>query len=67
MESQLVTPQQLKGHLALLRAFHALRQTVQAGNDYRFPADVRLLDADRRWTWFVSLAVERFDASFIQS
>ncbi|KIJ16489.1 hypothetical protein PAXINDRAFT_75707 [Paxillus involutus ATCC 200175] len=61
MESQLVTPQQLKGHLALLRAFHALRQTVQAGNDYRFPADVRLLDADRRWTWFVSLAVERFE------
>ncbi|KAG6334620.1 hypothetical protein ID866_4472 [Astraeus odoratus] len=57
--SQLVTDKQLEGHLALLRAFHSLRQTVQAGND-KFPAAAKKLDAEKRWTWFVSLAVERY-------
>ena len=55
---QLVTPTQLKGHLALLYAFHALKTSVQDGKDSRFPAAARKLDERRRWAWFVVLAVE---------
>ncbi|KIM61444.1 hypothetical protein SCLCIDRAFT_16109 [Scleroderma citrinum Foug A] len=58
---QLVTPTQLKGHLALLHAFHTLKTSVQDGNDSRFPAAARKLDERRRWAWFVALAVERFE------
>jgi len=57
---QLVTPTQLKGHLALLHAFHALKVSVQDGKDIRFPAAARKLDERRRWAWFVALAVERY-------
>lgn len=57
----LVTPSQLKGHLALLHAFHELKKKVQEGVDDRFPEYTRTLDGERRWTWFVALAVERFD------
>ncbi|KAF8885822.1 hypothetical protein BD779DRAFT_1611906 [Infundibulicybe gibba] len=53
---------QLKGHLALLKAFVDLR--VQIGD--LDAATVRNLphiptDKERRWTWFVGLAVERFE------
>jgi hypothetical protein len=43
---------QLKGHLALLHSFAILRSQVDG---LTVPPD----DKDRRWTWFVSLAVER--------
>ena len=56
---QLVTPTQLKGHLALLHAFHTLKASVQDG-DGRFPAAAQMLDGQRRWAWFVALAVERY-------
>ncbi|KAF9222788.1 hypothetical protein BS17DRAFT_755176 [Gyrodon lividus] len=58
----LVRPQHLKGHLTLLHAFHTLRATIEAGDDAsRLPHDVRIMDADKRWGWFVNIAVERFN------
>ncbi|KAI6101714.1 hypothetical protein EV401DRAFT_1876405 [Pisolithus croceorrhizus] len=57
----LVTPSQLKGHLALLHAFHELKKKVQEGVDDRFPEYTQTLGGERRWTWFVALAVERFE------
>jgi len=46
---------QLKGHLALLHSFARLRSQM-----YELSASVVVEDKDRRWAWFVSLAVERF-------
>jgi hypothetical protein len=45
---------QVKGHLALLHLFALLRSQIDELN-----ATVLLEDKDRRWAWFVSLAVER--------
>lgn len=56
---QLVTQTQLKGHLTLLYAFHAFKTSVQDGDD-RFPATPQMLDGQRRWSWFIALAVERY-------
>ncbi|KIK81036.1 hypothetical protein PAXRUDRAFT_15460 [Paxillus rubicundulus Ve08.2h10] len=58
--SLLVRPQHLKGHLSLLHAFHTLRHTIEAGDMSRLPHDVRTMDPDKRWGWFVNIAVERF-------
>jgi hypothetical protein len=44
----------LKGHLALLHSFALLRSQID-----ELSANVVLEDKDRRWAWFVSLAVER--------
>lgn len=55
----LVTPEQLKGHLGLLRLFHGLREGIEAGKDDRLPAWSKQIDPERRWAWFVALAVER--------
>ena len=55
----LVRAQHLRGHLALLHAFDTLRRDVESGDVSRFPPDVRIMDAETRWGWFVSLAVER--------
>ncbi|KAI6043661.1 hypothetical protein EDC04DRAFT_2951511 [Pisolithus marmoratus] len=56
----LVTPSQLKGHLALLHAFHELKKKVQDSVGAKFPdCHPRTLDGERRWAWFVALAVER--------
>lgn len=55
----LVTPEQLKGHLSLLRLFYNLRATIEAGKDDRLPAWALQLEPERRWAWFVTLAVER--------
>jgi hypothetical protein len=57
----LVTPAQLKGHLALLRAFHSLRCIVDEAKDDRIPAWVKSMESERRWAWYVGLAVERFE------
>jgi hypothetical protein len=60
----LVNTDQLKGHLALLRAFYGLRLQVEEGKDHRLPQSVRDTDsAERRWAWFVGLAVERYELS----
>lgn len=55
----LVTPEQLKGHLGLLRLFRGLRETIDAGEDDRLPAWSMQIEPERRWAWFVALAVER--------
>ncbi len=49
----LVTIQQLKSHLCLLRAFKELRTVVEEGKDERLPENVRALEAPPRWGWFV--------------
>ncbi|KZP09938.1 hypothetical protein FIBSPDRAFT_759154, partial [Athelia psychrophila] len=60
----LVTPSQLQGHLRLLERFSDLRQQVESieGNqDFRIPASAQALEPELRWTWFVTLAVDRFE------
>ncbi|KAG5637806.1 hypothetical protein H0H81_003138 [Sphagnurus paluster] len=57
----LVSSAQVKGHLALLHAFAKLRAEIDTLDDNT----QRLLpfiptDKDRRWAWFVGLAVDRF-------
>ncbi|KIP02262.1 hypothetical protein PHLGIDRAFT_112238, partial [Phlebiopsis gigantea 11061_1 CR5-6] len=56
----LVRVGELKAHLALLRAFKALRTLVEDGQIAEWPDVVRLLDPSQRWIWFVGLAVDRF-------
>ncbi|KAJ6555800.1 hypothetical protein B0H19DRAFT_1151153 [Mycena capillaripes] len=54
-----VRTQQLKEHLALLHAFADLKTKVEAladGEIAQMPSDT-----ERRWAWFVGLAVERFE------
>ncbi|KAJ7909271.1 hypothetical protein B0H13DRAFT_1714935 [Mycena leptocephala] len=54
-----VTTAQIKDHLALLNAFANLRSKVETMPAEQFPF---LPSApDRRWAWFVGLAVERFE------
>ncbi|KAH7905898.1 hypothetical protein BJ138DRAFT_1017075 [Hygrophoropsis aurantiaca] len=57
----LVSSEQLKGHLRLLRAFHNMRITVEDCKDPRLPALLTQMDKRSRWTWFVTLAVDRFE------
>jgi hypothetical protein len=58
--SPLVHTAQLKGHLALLHAFATLRSQVEGLSETdelkraQMPAS-----KERRWSWFVGLAVER--------
>lgn len=55
----LVTPEQIKGHLGLLRLFQCLRETIEAGEDDRLPDWSIQMEPERRWAWFVALSVER--------
>ena len=55
----LVTIEQLKAHLSLLRAFKQLRSVIDEGADPRIPVYARALDPVPRWGWFVNLAVDR--------
>ena len=53
----LVNISQIKAHLALLHAFAELKKEVEGlkeGTIPQIPADI-----ERRWPWFVALAVER--------
>ena len=47
---------QLKGHLVLLHAFAELKRQVE-GLQERIPE--MPADLERRWAWFIALAVER--------
>jgi hypothetical protein len=58
-QGPLVTPEQLKSHLALLGLFYNFREAVEAGKDDRLPAWAKQLEPERRWAWFVALATER--------
>lgn len=62
LDSPLVVREQVKAHLTLLEAFHHLKKTIQGAkpDDLRLPSEVALLDLDRRWAWFVGLAVDRY-------
>lgn len=60
LASPLVQVQELKTHLSLLRAFKSLRTTVEEGKVAKWPEIVHGLDPQRRWAWFVGLAVDRY-------
>ncbi|KAF9235563.1 hypothetical protein BU15DRAFT_51289 [Melanogaster broomeanus] len=57
----LVSPEQVKGHLRLLRAFHNLRIIVEDCKDRRIPGYAMQMDRHRRWEWFIHLAIDRFE------
>ncbi|EPQ58878.1 hypothetical protein GLOTRDRAFT_125199 [Gloeophyllum trabeum ATCC 11539] len=57
----LVDIYQLKLHLRLLRAFHDLRISVQNVDSTSLPLGVEKLNRSERWSWFLHLAVERFE------
>ncbi|KAG1725508.1 hypothetical protein EDB19DRAFT_1883221, partial [Suillus lakei] len=54
----LVRPDQLKAHLQLLAAFSHLKQRVVASESLIAGLES---DSEKRWVWFVNLAVERFE------
>ncbi|KAG2370303.1 hypothetical protein BDR07DRAFT_1265614 [Suillus spraguei] len=54
----LVRPDQLKAHLQLLAAFSHLQQRVIASKSLIAGLES---DSEKRWVWFVNLAVERFE------
>ncbi|KAG2747340.1 hypothetical protein P692DRAFT_20935613, partial [Suillus brevipes Sb2] len=54
----LVRPNQLKAHLQLLAAFSHLKQRVAASESIIAGLES---DSEKRWAWFVNLAVERFE------
>ncbi|KAF7323286.1 hypothetical protein HMN09_00109400 [Mycena chlorophos] len=56
-----VTPTQLKTHLSLLNAFAELKIRVEALSDADAASNQLLVDKERRWGYFVGLAVERFE------
>jgi hypothetical protein len=53
----LVRPNQLKAHLQLLAAFSHLKQRVVASESIIAGLES---DSEKRWVWFVNLAVERY-------
>ncbi|KAI6032234.1 hypothetical protein BKA83DRAFT_4211506 [Pisolithus microcarpus] len=57
----LVTVEQVQDHLQLLSAFHRLKMTVEECRDNRIPRFAVRMDSDRRWRWFVHLAIDRFE------
>ncbi|KAI0049887.1 hypothetical protein FA95DRAFT_1488384 [Auriscalpium vulgare] len=61
LHGPLVEAKHLKLHLGLLGAFVQLRQQLEAGRDAGLPEPAMRLEAERRWAWFVGLAVERFE------
>lgn len=59
MTKPFVNAEQIKDHLALLNAFAGLKTKVEGMTDPRIaflPSD-----PERRWAWFIGLAVERWD------
>ncbi|OCH91521.1 hypothetical protein OBBRIDRAFT_834175 [Obba rivulosa] len=56
----LVKVEQLKAHLALLKAFRELRTSVEQCGAAELPVVAGWLKGPERWAWFVELAVERF-------
>ncbi|KAH9031145.1 hypothetical protein EDB85DRAFT_2243135, partial [Lactarius pseudohatsudake] len=60
LQDSLVKIKHLKLHLCFLGALHDLRKKVQSKTYATWPPLIRELDGERRWSWFVNLAVERF-------
>ncbi|KAH9002363.1 hypothetical protein EDB86DRAFT_2827331 [Lactarius hatsudake] len=59
LQDSLVKIKHLKLHLCFLGALHNLRKRVQSEAPATWPPLIRELDGERRWLWFVNLAVER--------
>ncbi|KAJ7598800.1 hypothetical protein C8J56DRAFT_1092684 [Mycena floridula] len=59
--SPLVEISSVKGHLALLHAFAQLKSKVEECNPAAWDIPNVPEDKERRWAWFVGLAVERFE------
>jgi len=64
-EDPFVTISQLKTHLGLLRAVKELKNRVtdlEANQDVRnkLPPLAQELEPEKRWTWFLELALERY-------
>jgi len=55
----LVSTTQAKAYLRLLRAFHRLKVSVEDDENKKLPQFAREMDKISRWTWFVTLAVDR--------
>jgi len=55
----LVKISEIKGHLALLHAFAELKKQVDGDEATVQVAPNVTLDRERRWGWFVGVAVER--------
>ena len=53
----LVTIQEVKGHLGLLHLFADLKRRVNGIPN--LPEHLSTLKSEKRWGWFVGLAVER--------
>jgi len=51
---------EIKGHLALLHAFAELKKQVDGDKVTVQVAPNVTLNRERRWTWFVGVAVERY-------
>jgi len=56
----LVKISEIKGHLALLHAFAELKKRVDGDEATVQVAPNVTLNRERRWTWFVGVAVERY-------
>ncbi len=58
IQTPFVSISQLKGHLCLLKHFTSLKERVEEmdRSEYRDAPE----DKERRWSWFVGLAVERY-------
>lgn len=56
--SPLVSTSQLQAHLNLLKAFKDLKDRVEQ-HPQGLPQLAISLDAEKRWVWFLQLAVER--------
>lgn len=63
IEGPLVTVSQVKGHLALLHAFANLRLKVEGLDPDKDMITHMPRDKERRWGWYVGLAVERYETS----
>ncbi len=59
LQDSLVQIKHLKLHLCFLGALHDLRKRAESAADASWPSLIRELDGERRWSWFVNLAVER--------
>ncbi|EIW76428.1 hypothetical protein CONPUDRAFT_168971 [Coniophora puteana RWD-64-598 SS2] len=57
----LVSTTQVKAYLRLLRAFHQLKVSVEDDENKKLPRFAMEMDKISRWTWFVTLAVDRFE------
>ena len=59
LHDPLVQIKHLRLHLRFLGALHDLRRRVESSNEGSWPPLIAELDGEHRWSWFVSLAVER--------